>query len=435
MNRKLLKKTLIITFVSAVIEICYTLNGSNNISLIIFGLFAEIVYVMGLIKSKLLFSPHIFADFFTICLYLYQLKMIVSYKELPPNAILCILLCVFLWRVINTYDSNSLNKLNISKGFDLNINRVKSLKYITMLFLISCIFMFFEWYKAGGIPALRSDSETFRFTVKINGITHMFAIMNKVVAIIAVSYLICRGKKSKNDYIYYIIFVTSSVLMYLTAMRGELTVILFVILVLIFNKYNIKLSKLILCSIPILLFLSIVPIIRKYGLYGSLYIKDQMAISTYPKLWYLSPLYQTLCDSIGVFGTVTEMFPSHYSFGIIEYSVLPQIPFIDLGRNVSAEIGKFLNSSFYSGLTSTYLGTCYADGGILGACIYTIFMAVWSRIVYIKYVTKRNFKYLILYAFMFYNILMLSYGNTIIELSFVFYYIIISIMTKMIDKK
>ena len=294
--------------------------------------------------------------------------------------------------------------------------------------------MILEWYMAGGIPALRPDSEIFRFTVKINGITHILAIMNKIVAILSAGYLICREKKSKNDSVILMIFCLSTLMIFLTAMRGELVVIFFVVGILICCKHKISFFRLFLLVVPIMVFIAIYPIIRKCGIYGELFIMDQQAISTYSNIWYFSPLYQTLCDSVGVFGTVTKMFPTSYSYGIIEYSVVSQIPFVHLGRNVSAEIGDFLNSSFYSGLTSTYLGTCYADGGVIGAFIYTFIMAVWARYIFNNYVRTKNFQNTILYAYMFYNILMLSYGNTIIELSFVIYCFVINFFSKLIKK-
>lgn len=433
-DKKLFKNSILTIFIVSFLELLYYMTNCSYIAIIILGMAYELIMCSRYIKNRLIFSPIIFSDFFTICLFLYQLKLIKSYSDLPIKAVVCILLCSFLWKIINLYSSFTVSELKDNKKFDFNISKNKFKSYLFVVFLIAVFFMLLEWYKAGGIPALRSDAEVFRFKVKINGITHMMAIMNKIVAILAATYLICTENRNSKDIFVTVIFIISTSLIYLTAMRSELVIIVFVVAILICIKHKVNLIKLLYILLPILLFVAIFPIYRKYGIYGTLYIDDQKAISSYPSLWFLSPMYQTLCDSIGVFGKVTKMFPKSFPYGILQYSFLSQIPFVDIGKNVSVDIGVYTGKSFYSGLTSTYLGDCYADGGLISCLFYTAIMAIWARDVFCKFVHKRNLKYTILYAFMFYNILMLAYGNTIIELSFVFYYFVISFLCDLLNK-
>ena len=231
------------------------------------------------------------------------------------------------------------------------------------------------------------------------------------------------------------IFFASTMMIYMTAMRGELVIIIFVIAVLFCIKKNVNIRKMITVLFPLVTFVAFFPIYRKYSLYGGIFIYDQMDISTYPTFWFLTPFYQTLADSIRVFDVVTEMYPTHYSFGIFSYSLLSQIPFVDIGSDVSSAIADYTNSHFYSGLTSTYLGPIYADGGLFLSVIYTFVIALWCRYVYSKFVKKKDYMWTILYAFMFFHSLMLCYGNTIIELSFVFYYSVIYIFCRTVIKR
>lgn len=433
LDRKLFKNCFIISLIVFLVELLFIMNNCRCNTFILIGIISELFFVISIVNKKLIFSPIVLSDLLIICMLLCQLRLVKSYPEISYKAIITILLVAFVWRFINIYNSKTIKRFSSNINFNLRIKENNFKIILSLLFLIAAFFMFLEWYVAGGIPALRSDSEVFRFKVSINGITHILAIMNKIVAVLASSYLICCNNK-KIDFIFLIIFSLSTLFIYFTSMRGELIVILFVISILWLIKKKITVMKVILALIPIIFIIALIPIVRKYGIYGMQYVYNQMDISTYPKIWYLTPLYQTLVDGIRVFDIVTEMYPNNFSYGFISYSVLSQIPFFDMGMNVSQNIAIYTNSFFYSGLTSTYLGPCYADGGIIGCLIYTIIMACWSKYVFIKFVEKQNFLYTVLYAYMFYNILMLAYGNTIIELSFICYYILIYSVCKLIKK-
>lgn len=434
-DRRLLHYTLATISIWIIIELLYYAKGCKSLGLIIFGLVTTAISVLYLIKWRLIFSPMVLSDLMVFCLFLYQLKLVRSYSDLPAKAVITLLLCMSLWKFINIYNRNSIGGRYGNKTFDLRINRTKFKRCIYISFIIAMFFMIWEWFHAGGIPLFRTDGEIFRFNVAINGITHIFAILNKVIAVMVLAYFSgLTSRQILKEKLMLFILVISTVLIICTNMRSELVIIIFVGAVLFYIRKRPSLSKLLIFVIPLILFIGISPIIRKFGLYGNRFIMDQMAISTYPNLWFLTPFYQTLADSIRVFGSITEIFPQVAPFGMIEYNILPQIPFINLGRNVSDIISTYEGSSFYSVLTNTYLGLCYADGGLFLCIIYTSILAIWSRWLYIKYICVRNLKYTVLYLFMIYNVLMLSYGNTVIELSFICYYLYINLVFSLCNK-
>ena len=424
-SKDILLRNLIIVFVTVLLQTIFYISDCEWTVLPIICLLLEICIIISYVRKKLIFSPLVVSDLLLICMFFYQLGLVVSYGKLPIKATISVVGCATIWRIIHSYDKSLVEKLNENKTYDLRLNTEKFKKYILGMWIVAAFFMLLEWNVAGGIPALRADGEVFRFSVKINGITHMLAIMNKIVAILSATYIICSGKKIRKQKLMVFIFVCSTLMIYLTAMRGELVIILFVIAVLYSIKKKIKLWKLIILVAPILLFIGGYPIYRQYHAFGGLYVHDQIAISRYHDIWFLTPLYQTVSDGMRTLGMVTEMYPYSYSYGIINYSILSQIPFVNLGADVSVAIANYSNSHFYSGLTSTYLGPLFADGGVIACYFYTLIMAIWTKKVFMQYVKKRNMLYTILYAFAFYNCIMLCYGNTIIELSFVFYYTVI----------
>lgn len=426
---KLQKQMIVGYFLPFIVLICvqiiYYLTGCKFIELVFLCIVLELLSILFLLKERLLFSPSLLSDIYLLCMLIYQLKLVKSYKDLSFLCVFTILICMFFWKIINIYDCHTIKSNSKKNDFVFNLNVKKFKRIIVILFVVATFFTLLEWQHAGGIPALRPDGETFRFTVSINGVTHILAIMNKIVAVFVLSYFICKKKISLfKDCVLFVILFLSTLLIFFSNMRGELIIILFSGIVLFYIKYKPKFYKIILFALPLLILIGIIPVWRKYGLYGFQFVLDQKAISTYPNFWFLTPMYQTFADSIRVLNIVIEMIPSRFNFGIFEYSVLTQIPFLDLGADLSGNIAEFTNNYFYSGLTSTYLGPAYADGGILGAILYTIIFAFWGKWAYKKYVSYRTYKYTLLYVFTIYQIYMLSYG-TMMDLSFFVYYFLI----------
>lgn len=417
-----------------ILEMFYYFFDCKYQSLIFLSFIFEFISIVFLVKNKLVFSPAIFADLYLFFLLTYQIKLVKTYSDLSFSTIYLIFISMFLWKIINIYDGNIIQKSKLKKSFSFDVDSKKFRIAIYILFSISTFFMILEWYVAGGIPALRADSEIFRFNVSINGITHILAISNKIVAILILSYFMGNKISILKQFDLLCILFLSVLQIFLTSMRGELAIILFTFVSLYYLSKNPKIWKIICVTIPLLLMIGIFPIIRKYGIYGENYIVDQKALSTYRDLWYLTPLYQTFTDSIRVLDIVVKMIPNYFSFGFLDYSILPQIPFVDIGKDLSYSIAQYLNSYFYSGLTSTYLGPAYADLGVFGAILYTVIFSLFGRGLYVKYVEKRSFKYTILYIFCFFHIIMLSYG-TMANLPFVVYYFLILILCNFFEKK
>ena len=103
-SKKCFGYSVLISLIIAIIESLYYLSGCDYILFIIFGIITEIFYLIYLYKEKLLSSPLVFSERYTLCVLLYQLKLVKSYDNLPVISILTIILCMFIWRIVNSYD-------------------------------------------------------------------------------------------------------------------------------------------------------------------------------------------------------------------------------------------------------------------------------------------------------------------------------------------
>ena len=328
-----------------------------------------------------------------------------------------------------------------SKGF-VEVKRIEKIEVtdinsscftfiVTGLFLISVLSMLFEWKMAGGVPALRSDSETFRFTVSYSSITHIFAIMNKIVAALIGVYFVNKGFISlRKDFLLICEMIISELMMIGTSMRGEIIMAPCIIFIVFAIKKRLPIKYYVIGAVVALAFIGLMPYYRMINTYGASYILNLKSISTYPELYMFTPLYQSFTNNFSILNLDLKIFPEMRSFGYGIYVILPQIPFVELGENLMDIQNQVLNNNFYSGLTATYLATWYADFGYIGCIFSTILFAKITTFAYDKFVREHSLFSLAWYAYVFYSSLWMFYNSTF-DFVFICYSLVMWIVLKM----
>lgn len=296
--------------------------------------------------------------------------------------------------------------------------------------------MIFEWYMAGGVPILRSDSETFRFTTSYSSVTHLLAIMNKIVAILIGVFLVNKGKvQLKKDFLLIVELSVAELMMVGTAMRGEMILAPCVIFAFYAIKHKIPFKAYVIAAVVAVVVIGFVPYYRSFQLYGNSYAISIMNISKYPKLFMLTPTYESLTNSFKILNWDLAIFPDEMPYGYGIYAILPQIPFLDLGASLSDVQNQFYNKGFYATLTGTAFSYWYADFGYLGFFIVTILYGCITNFAYKMLILKQDMFSFVWYSYTFYTALWMFYSCTFDQVYVIYSLILFLAMKIRIIKK
>ena len=131
------------------------------------------IVLMAVFFSKKLFTPITGAIIFDISFALYIMKLVKNYYDLPYEAMVLVLICMFMWKVITICSPgyklrDDINDIQLVKEDTFSVKII-----LLILFIIALCFTVFEWRMAGGIPIFREDQETFRFSVSYLSLIHI----------------------------------------------------------------------------------------------------------------------------------------------------------------------------------------------------------------------------------------------------------------------
>lgn len=382
---------------------------SETLSGIVFVLLSGISIIL-LVRKRMLFTPLLFPYTYLAFFGLYQLKLRTDMTDMQFGGKLTIVSCMFIW-VLMCCCTKEIH-FDIPQFQDFRFNRKRFLLCVTLLSMISIAAMLYEWKLAGGIPALRNDAETFRMSVSQSGAVHIMAIMIKIVAVLIEAYWISSiSTKQKKSKWLLLLFGIALFMMWGTANRGELLFIPVLGIIMYWLKYPPKFKKVFFIAVIGILVIAAYPAIRGYGLYGISYFTQYSAISRVSWLGWFMPLYGTLAYNFEILNRLFYTFPSIVEYGFGNYSIFVYIPFFDFGEELWVVQNRVWNTNFYGALTSTYLGTWYADFGFFGCFLATILICWILLELYKRVVIKKNFKALVLYAYFFYISLVGTYSN------------------------
>ena len=368
------------------------------------------VNLLGLIRCKLLVTPLLFPQVYLLLFGLYELKLRTGMTQMPVEGKIVIVFCMLLWTLLCLGSPYVFRKVNAYSDFRFNLSRFKM--WISALAFISAAMMLYEWYRAGGIPALRTDAETFRISVSQSGMTHTLAIMIKIVAVLIETYWISNKEtKQPRNYWFICLYLVAMIMMWGTANRGELLFIPVLGIIILWTKYPPKKTTVFAVAIAGLVILAVYPAVRGYGLYGVSYFTQYSAVSTYPQLGWLMPLYGTLAYNFEILNRLFSTFPQTVPWGMGQYAIFCHIPFLNIGEELWVVQNRVWNNGFYGALTSTYLGSWYADFGFVGCFLGTFIICEANLYLYKKMVQKKSFGSLVLYSYLFYITLVGSYGD------------------------
>lgn len=384
---------------------------------------------MWLIRKTMLMSSLTPPSFFSLCFGLYLLSLDKTISSMNDVSVTWMFVAITIWELICCWRLD----FSIDKGKTLELQcNVSPRVYKTVvltLFALSACTMILEWAIAGGIPVLRDDAETFRFTVSFNTYAHILAISIKFIPLLcAIGYLFFGGLWIKNNKSVPAVAVLSIVFLVGTAQRGELlcSVSLALFALMIFKPIP---KRYIVILVAAMIFvMGFYPIFRNYVMYGDYYINNIISISNYPDVWFLTPLYETLAYNLHILNQVTSIFPDVRDFGYGTYSILSYIPFVDLGQSLSQVQNEVWDIDFYGALVSTAFGPWYADYGYIGWIILAIFLALLSTVAQNSMGRRRTPASVALYSYVLYNCFMASYANTFDQV-FVFYSVLLFLIS------
>lgn len=403
--------------------------GTENIYSGILYIFSIIPLVICMIEDNKLFTPLTGAVIFDISFGIYNMHLVINEELMMFNSSMVLILCIIIWEFIAIISFGYQNKKEISTTIHVKEYSIKVL--VSFMFVVAVLAMLLEWINAGGIPILRSDQETFRFTVRYNSLTHILAISNKIIVAIIGGLLVCKDKINiKKDFWLIALMIISELMMVGTAMRGEMLFGPAVVFIVFGIKKKIPKKYYVIAGIIAIIVIGLVPYIRMNKLYGVAYLKDLKKISAYKNIAIFTPLIQTFSSNFSILAKDFLIFPTIEPFGLGNYSILPAIPVVDLGKNLMNLQNSIFNKGFYGGLTATFLATWYADFGYIGMIIETIIMSIWINFVYKKYVTNQQFFTLLWFSYTFYSSLWLVYNNTF-DIIYIIYCLVIWALSKL----
>ncbi len=392
----------------------------------------SLLFIYRIFKDRLLFTPFLFPLLYMLFFGFYELKLRINMTEMDSFSKFIIIICMFFWLTITSLNKYVYRQSEIISS-DYYFDRKSFTQLIYSLFLLSASMMIYEWIRAGGIPVLRDDVEMFRMTVSQSGITHTFAIMMKVLAVLVISFWFSRKGKKRGFLLSLVVFL-SLLFMYGTGNRGELLfipVVSFLVYSVLF-KPNRKL--LISGGIFVVFIIAIFPIIRGISMYGDSYLDNYARISRFPKYSFLMPLYDSLAFNFEILNRLFFTFPDIVSWGLGHYTFFVYIPFIGRGETLSQLQNRVWNNNFYGGLTSTFLGTWYADFGYIGCIIGSLLLCYICNRLYKQLIQRRDYCHLVLYSYTFYMVLIGTYSNAF-NFVFICYYFLIWFVLKISVKK
>ncbi len=430
------KKWLISVIVHYIIIIAsiYLLNCKiiNNLVAGLICIGTTILLVLFALKNNKLFTPITASLIFDISFFLYLMKLVNTYQDMPFEAMLIINTCMFVWKII-TITSKGFNFRRKNEQVKLkgNFSEYSFRIWINFSFIVATSAMLFEWVMAGGVPILRSDQETFRFLVSYSPLTHILAIMNKIIVALIGIYFIYKGKiEIKHDFILLLEMGISELLLIGTAMRGEMIFAPCIIFIFYGIKHKLPIRFYIIGTSAAFIIIGLMPYYRMVTSYGNLYISDLASISTYPAFYMFTPLYQSFSNNFEILTLDFSIFPQIKEFGYGAYSILPSIPFVTLGNSLMQVQNEVLNNGFYAGLTATYMATWYADWGYYGCFLITIAGGIFVNFIYSQFEKKRTLFLSILYSYVFYGTLWMFY-NSIFDIVFLCYSLMIWFILKL----
>jgi hypothetical protein len=392
-----------------------------------------LINILILIRTTMLFTPLLFPEIYLLLFGLYELKLRTGMGMMAIQGKLVIVSCMFVWTLLCLGSKNIFVKIGKVSDYKFNVGRLKS--WLLLLTTVSLSMLLYEWFKAGGVPALQANAETFRMSVSQSGMTHTLAIMIKLVAVLIEVYWISKiGKKKSRCKLFIFLYAIAMIAMWGTANRGELVFAPVIGIIVLWTKYPPSRRMVALVAIAGLVVLAIFPAVRGYGMYGKSYFTQYSQVSTYQELGWLMPLYGTLAYNFEILNRLFETFSQHMQWGYGQYAIFCHIPFLHIGEELWVVQNRIWNNGFYGALTSTYMGSWYADFSYLGCYFGTALICVANLFAYGKMVEKKSMGALVVYAYLFYVTLVGCYSDAF-NFVFICYEAVIALVMNQCEQK
>lgn len=419
-------KKIVVTILSYLVLLFFLLlSFYGNFFDTLFGL-VIIIYVIGnvllLLRNKDFVSPRIFEMIFILTFGLFELRLSTQINAMNFRAKCLIIFSMFIWRII--CDLLQVNEYSEMKDsfFLVDLDMLLLKRIVLFLFIISMLAMFFEWYKFGEIPAFSKDLEIRRFEVSYNAEVHLLAVMQRIISVLLFVLAYFTNRKR-----YAFLGIFSLLLLTGLGARAEVLYPILIIFVFAYLMKPFRIKTISTGFIVIMVIVGFVPIYRQLSSFGVSYISDLKRISSYPNIFFLTPLYESFAYNLNVFNLDFNSFPKVVPFGLGKYSILSSLPFLNLGLSLTKVQNNLLGQDFYAGLASTYMGSLYADFGSLGVLFFTAVYGVLICFVYNRFMETRKVSWALVYSYLLYGIIM-GFYHYVFDQVFVFYFVVLIVI-------
>ena len=306
---------------------------------------------------------------------------------------------------------------------------------ILCLFIISSGILIYEYIHLGVIPALSNPNVT-RWQVASNSYIHRFALT--LVQVVGLTGLLLGWKKKNwprwSTYMLGIIFLISTILVFSLASR------LFLISALIipfvsFNYLHQRYSKKIAIGGLGLIFLAtgVLSLVRFLQSGSKQFLVYMHSLGFNGGAAYFAPIYQNVAYNFKVYDLLTNVIPSTHPYFYGQMSIYAFRVFWGDKLRITSFIGgtPIAQSGF---VASTYLGSLYADLGVLGVFAGSLILGFFCTIIYLKLLYKPSLPLVFIYALVAWNLMFAIYENLFILFDFWWAIAVVLILNILIKK-
>ncbi len=390
------------------------LHSSDIAISIAFLTLAVIVFLMGGRKTWDLFSPvRIFSAVWLGAIGITHFKLSGLQEDWTEYTWIVILASILSY-LIGSFSVYSIFRIKSGQVSDLKLadkletewdeDRLKQAIYF--LFLVATLSYAFEAYRLG-IPILSRNPDQARIGFSYSGFVHHISVIHTdILLLIGIYFMIRRREISREKFISNLVLVLLFVLSFLilvTMLNRAFLIWPIFLIVVVYNylKNRIGLKKVIVLGLIFCLIVIVIPIIRERA-YTQDYIHYVGEMKIPLKYSFISHPYLMIAMSLQniqfVINTVTN-----FTYGVNTF--YPILVILRIKHLYSQfEISQSFN-------TASYLSSYYSDFGFGGVMLFPFILGVIISFIYQKMIRKPKMIYLVLYAFLIYNMTVSFFAN------------------------
>lgn len=280
------------------------------------------------------------------------------------------------------------------------------------LFLLCLAALSFEYYQLGTIPLFSPEIELLRFEVMQNGYIHTFAVSFKTVLMVSLVYLMADpGMPRRRRWQLHAIITSSCLALITLGSRGQILIPLAVTVIAYhYLRRSFSLKRIMLLGFCGFSLVSLMAFFRFYLLFGDSYIQSLEDVG-FPRWSALAaPGYLSFSYNFEVFRKLVDTIPTLADFQLGRFVFYPVYTLLPGPQESLGEFQNYLwNVDFRGELTATFLGTLYADFGVVGIMLGSMIIGGVALYLYRRLAEARTPVNVLLYSYFTFALIFSTY--------------------------